>query len=133
MNSAYSGQVNFIVGLRGADMRTIIAGSRTAKGYNDLLRAIDCVSWKPTIVLSGTAKGADLLGERWAKENNVPIERFPADWDRHGKSAGFIRNIEMAKSAEALICLWDGQSKGTKHMINEASKRGLVIYVWRID
>lgn len=114
-------------------MRTIIAGSRTAKGYNDLLRAIDCVSWIPTVVLSGTARGADMLGERWAKENGVPIERYPAKWDQYGKSAGYKRNVEMALKAEALIALWDGKSKGTEHMIDIATEYGLVIYVWRID
>jgi hypothetical protein len=72
------------------------------------------------------------MGERWAKENNLPIERYPADWDNHGKSAGYRRNAEMAENAEALLALWDFKSRGTKHMIDLALKAGLVIYVRRV-
>lgn len=114
-------------------MRTIIAGSRTATKYPDLLRAMDCVLWRPTVILSGMAKGADLLGEQWAKENNIPVERYPADWEKHGKVAGYVRNAEMSGKAEALIALWDGNSKGTKHMIDLATKQGLKVFVWKTE
>ncbi len=117
-------------------MRTIIAGSRTETGYNDLLRAIDSVDWKPTVVLSGGALGADRLGERWARANGVTLEKYPvsrADWEELGKRAGYVRNEKMAQNAEALIALWDGESKGTNHMIDIASKEGLVVFVWRTD
>ncbi len=63
----------------------------------------------------------------------MPIERYPADWDKHGKPAGYIRNAEMADKAEALLALWDGQSRGTLHMINLAKKKGLLVYVWNLE
>lgn len=111
-------------------MRTIIAGSRDGFDYDDLLHAVEMCPWEITTVVSGTARGVDRLGERWAKEHNVPLECYPANWDEHGRSAGYIRNDQMARKAEALIALWDGYSKGTKHMINLAHKHGLQVYVF---
>lgn len=110
-------------------MRTIIAGSREGPTRHHLMEAIASCGWKPTVVLSGTARGADRLGEEWAVNNNIRIERFPANWDRYGKSAGYRRNEQMANNAEALIALWDGKSKGTKHMIDIAQQKGLRVHV----
>lgn len=109
-------------------MRTIIAGSRNCTDMNELVCAISSCAWAPTVVISGTARGADRLGEEWAQEHNVPCERFPADWNTHGKSAGYKRNEQMANNADALIALWDGSSKGTKHMIDIARRNGLRIH-----
>ncbi len=113
-------------------MRTIIAGSRTATSYNDLLAAINVIPWKPTEIISGAARGADMLGERWARENSIPLRRMPANWEKHGKRAGYLRNSEMAEKADALLALWDGKSRGTAHMIDIATRNGLVVSVWRI-
>jgi len=110
-------------------MKTIISGSRDIECYDELLRAIECVDWKPTLVISGCARGADRLGERWAKENNVPVLKMPADWLSYGRAAGYCRNIAMADQADALIALWDCKSPGTEHMIEVAERRGLRIFV----
>ena len=110
-------------------MRTIIAGSRVGPRKEDLDLAMTLCGWTPTIIISGGARGADTLGEYWATQHGVPIERFPADWEKHGKSAGFIRNREMAHHAEALIALWDGRSRGTRNMIDVANFRNLKVYV----
>jgi len=123
-------------------MKLIIAGSRSlsvspetiSKYVNELL----CEMKKEhlfeqdisvTEVVSGTARGIDLSGEEWAKEQNIPITRFPAKWELFGKSAGYKRNTEMAEYADALLAIYDGTSKGTKHMINLAEKKGLKIVV----
>ena len=115
-------------------MRTIIAGSREAF-ENDTLAGIDSCPWKAQInlVVSGTARGADYWGERWAEENKIPIKRYYPDWNRHGKSAGPIRNQEMAENADALICIWDGKSKGSKNMIETAEKQGIKIHLHMIN
>ena len=113
-------------------MRTIIAGSRTATSYDDLLAAIAVISWRPTEVISGSARGADVLGEQWARENNIPLRRMPANWSNDGLRAGYIRNIAMAEHAEALLALWNGNSPGTRHMIDIAARKGLLVSVWRI-
>jgi len=97
--------------------KLIIAGSRTFNDY-DLLKTNLSNLNSITEIVSGTAKGADLLGERFAVENNIPIKKFPANWSKFGKSAGFLRNKEMAEYADTLIVFWDGKSKGTKHMID---------------
>ena len=110
-------------------MRTIIAGSRSITDPAWLDRALAKCGWTPTVVLSGTAPGADRLGERWANYNYVPIERYPADWNTHGKAAGYRRNTQMAEKAEALIALWDNVSPGTQHMIAIATRLGLRLHV----
>ena len=79
-------------------------------------------------IVSGGARGADKLGEIWAG-NDTPVTPFPADWDLHGKAAGYIRNKEMAEYADVLVAFWDGKSKGTKHMIDLALAGGLLVKV----
>lgn len=114
-------------------MRIIIAGSRNCQNYNELLKAIAASGFKPNVVISGTARGIDRMAERWAIRHNISVERYPANWEKFGKSAGYIRNAQMIKKAEALIALWDGKSKGTENIINLARKAGLVVYVWKIS
>ena len=75
--------------------------------------------------VSGEARGADSLGKRLAYENEWEVLSFPADWDKYGKTAGYKRNDEMARNADALIAFWDGKSRGTKHMIDLAKKYDL--------
>lgn len=114
-------------------MKLIIAGGRDFEDHN-----IAMASWTSlnldldphqhiTEIVSGGANGADLIGEQLATHFNIPCERFPADWDKHGKSAGYIRNEEMAKYGDYLLAFWDGHSKGTKHMIDCAEKEGLPV------
>lgn len=110
-------------------MKTIIAGTRDICDYEALCQAILFSNFDITEVVSGKARGVDTLGERFAKEFELPIKEFPADWNKYGKSAGPIRNKEMASYAEACICVWDGKSKGTKNMIQLAEKYNLKLYV----
>ena len=110
-------------------MRTIIAGSRDL-GYSDVLDAIRECGWKITVVLSGTARGVDQHGELWADRNKIAIEDYPAAWSTWGKSAGYRRNEQMARNAQALLAVWDGKSPGTKHMIDIATRLGLKVFVW---
>jgi hypothetical protein len=111
-------------------MRLIIAGSRDIVDYQILVIAMEKYKLSPDVIISGTARGTDKLGERWAKEHNIPVEKYPADWDTYGKSAGYRRNAEMANAADALLALWDGKSKGTKHMIDLAKKKSLKIFIY---
>ena len=115
-------------------LRVIIAGSRDFNNYELLYNKCENILYniKSVEIVSGGAKGADSLGEKYAKEKGYKIKQFTADWNSLGKSAGYIRNKEMAEYADALIAFWDGESKGTKHMINLANKNKLkvrVIYV----
>ena len=113
-------------------LRVIIAGGRTFADYALLKQKADAmlINHAPNIVIiSGTAGGADKLGERYAKENNYVLKKFPADWSLYGTSAGYKRNQQMAEHADALIAFWDGESKGTKHMIDIATAKGLKVRV----
>lgn len=113
-------------------MKTIIAGSRTITDYRILLEALTECGWEVSEVVSGAARGADRLGEQFAKEFGLPLHLYPADWDRYGKRAGYMRNQQMAENAEALIALWDGVSKGTVDMINRAVDADLQVYIKKV-
>lgn len=113
-------------------LKVIIAGSRTIEDYSLVCRAIEKSGFQVKEVVSGTARGVDRLGEKWAAFNKIPVKSFPADWDKHGKAAGPIRNRQMAEYADALVCLWDGKSKGSKHMIDIANELGLAVYIMEI-
>ena len=98
-------------------MRTIIAGGRNITDQQWVDLAVQQSKFEITEVVSGTARGADTLGEEWAARNNVPVKRFPAEWDRLGKKAGFVRNHKMVTYADALILVWDGHSSGSGHTL----------------
>lgn len=85
-----------------------------------------------TEIVSGGAYGVDRMGERYAEINGLRVRRFLPDWERYGKAAGAMRNMEMARYADALIAVWDGESTGTKHMIRMARDKGLKMYVHNI-
>lgn len=113
-------------------LKVIIAGSRDFNDYELLKTKVDNIlsQKKKThkiYILSGKARGADSLGERYAAEHSLEVLSFPADWDTFGKRAGVKRNAEMANEADALIAFWDGESHGTKHMIDIATKKGLLV------
>ena len=114
----------------------IIAGGRYFSNY-ELLRAFVDVKLsriakeKQIEIVSGGATGADALGERYAKEKGYLLRRFPADWKQYGRAAGVRRNKEMAQNADALIAFWNGESRGTKNMIEEARAAGLLVAVKR--
>jgi len=110
-------------------MITIIAGPRSITDSQVLATAIERCPWKITEVVSGAAKGVDRLGEAYARGYWKPLHRFAADWKKHGKAAGPIRNKQMADVGEALLAVWDGKSKGTKNMIDVAKNQGLLVYV----
>jgi hypothetical protein len=114
-------------------MKVIIAGSRDFRNYDLLKQKCDEILFgkNEVEIVSGTARGADKMGEFYASEREYPVKLFPADWNQYGKSAGYIRNKQMAEYANMLICFWDGQSKGTQHMINLAKDLGLEVHTIR--
>lgn len=118
--------------------RIIIAGGRNFNDYNLLKEKVDNIisdkrKTHQIYIVSGKARGADSLGEKYANENGLNIMEFPADWDKHGRSAGYKRNLEMAENADALIAFWDGESRGTKHMIDIAKEKNLLTRIIRYD
>ena len=116
-------------------MKVIIAGCRTLarSQYKEVERAMEDAALekgiKPTLIISGKAAGADALGELWADRHNIPVQGHPPDWAAHGRAAGPIRNAQMADEADALVAIWDGQSRGTRNMIQTAQKKGLTVHI----
>ena len=117
-------------------LRLIVAGSRNFEDYQLLESSLDEFIELHSlgdpdpgvIIISGLAKGADLLGVQYAKKRGYQVEEFPANW-KLGRSAGPKRNLEMAKSANACIVFWDGVSKGTANMIELAKRHQLKLLV----
>ena len=111
-------------------MKLAIIGSRDFNDYPLLVDSINSlVEESITMIVSGGAKGADSLGEKYANENNIPIKIFKPDWKKHGRAAGFIRNVDIVKESDTVIAFWDGKSRGTENSINHARKmdKGLLI------
>jgi hypothetical protein len=100
--------------------KAIVAGGRGFSDFDLLCDKLDFYfSEIPDAIeiVCGGARGADALGDLYAKNNALDVTYFPANWDKHGKQAGILRNIEMGEYADALVAFWDGKSSGTKHMI----------------
>jgi hypothetical protein len=119
--------------------RVIVAGGRAFNDYALMRRELDAffseMGARP-IIVSGGAKGADMLGERYAKEHGLFVIQVPVPyhlWDSLGRGAGYTRNNIMADIATHLAAFWDGQSRGTKHMIDIARARGLKARVVRYE
>ena len=113
--------------------RVIIAGGRDFKNYNLLEEKCDRLLSQrekdDIVIISGGAIGVDTLGLKYADKRGYKTRVFIPNWHEHGKSAGFIRNTEMSENADALIAFWDNKSHGTKHMIDTAKKKGLIVRV----
>ena len=120
---------------KGKKMDLIIAGGRYFNDYKLLSWKVEKLCGGKTIskIISGGARGADSLGEKYAVEKGIPIERFIPDWDGDGKKAGMLRNLDMADCATHLIAFWDGKSKGTLHMIKEMKRLGKPVRVVKYE
>ena len=114
--------------------RVVVAGSRDFNDYDRLSTELDKLLADKTnvTIISGTANGADKMGEQYAQEHGLKIESFPAEWDKYSKSAGPIRNMQMVQTADAVIAFWDNQSPGTRHIIDYARKSDVPCKVIRI-
>lgn len=110
----------------GKPIRVVIAGSRNYTDYSSASKFIcenlSAYEKKSLIIVSGGCRGADSLGERFAAENGISVEKYPAEWKKYGKGAGLVRNMKMAEICDFAICFWDGKSKGTFSMIDYCRK-----------
>jgi hypothetical protein len=114
--------------------KIIIAGGRLFDDYDFLEESVwHIMGDGKHVIVSGGAKGADTLGELFAKSHGLKVEHHPADWYKYGRGAGFKRNLEMARSADMLVAFWDGKSKGTRGMIMDAIHEGLELHVYRYN
>ena len=121
-------------------MKVIIAGGRDftnvtvmATTLNNLQDVDHVIEIEKLTLICGMARGADLTAYKLFSEAGLPIKMYPADWDQYGKSAGYIRNNKMADVADMLIAFWDGESRGTAHMIATARKLKLNVLVFNYE
>lgn len=112
-------------------IKVIVCGGRDFKDYALLIEKLDFFlqSYEKVEIVSGMAKGADSLALRYAAANNFPTRKFPADWDTHGRSAGYKRNVQMSEYATHCVAFWNGTSKGTSHMIDLSKLMNLKLRV----
>lgn len=114
-------------------MKTAVAGTRKFKDYEFLRQVLDDCPWEITEIVCGMCEGVDMLGKRYAEEKGIPVSEFHARWDIYDRAAGPIRNAAMAEYADALICIWDGSSSGSKNMIEEAQARDLKVLIKHVN
>jgi len=114
-------------------MQLIIAGSRSFHDDQRLCQTLAPERHRITQVLTGGARGADQLGYRWAWKHQVTHQRFRADWERCGTSAGVRRNSQMAQACAMLLAFWDGRSAGTRHLIGCMQQLGKPVVVIQFD
>ena len=109
-------------------MKLAVVGSRAFKNYHQLKHVIDQIcteQFSISEIISGGAKGADSLAERYVNDNqNIKLTVFHPDWTKHGRAAGVIRNTSIVKSCDILLAFWDGKSRGTKDSIAKAEQFG---------
>ena len=109
------------------NFRVVVAGSRNFNNYARLSAELDkyLAEKKNITIISGTARGADRMGEKYAAERGLKLEQFPAEWGLYHKGAGPIRNMQMVKAADAVVAFWDNQSSGTKNIIDCARQENI--------
>jgi hypothetical protein len=114
-------------------MRTIITVGKQKTDAETVAAAVKGAGWSVTRVLCGESARFDPAVGPWADQNNIPFERYPANWGTNGLSAGSIRSREMVDNADALIAIWNGKSKATRTLISMATQRGLKVHLVLTD
>ena len=119
-------------------MKLAVIGGRDFNDFSLLNEIIwscfgtDFEPYHATTIISGGAKGADFLAKRWAmiaRPEGIKYLEFPADWDKYGKSAGFIRNQQIIDACDILLAFWDGKSHGTQNTIAKAKKAEIPTFI----
>lgn len=110
------------------ERRLLVCGSRGITDKDWIFSQIESywyehlACYSDLIMIEGAARGVDLIAKAYAVENNWKVEEYPADWEKHGRGAGYIRNDIMVKAADEVLILWDGESRGTKNDIDLCKK-----------
>lgn len=116
--------------------KVLIAGSRGFKDYVKFKHYVDkflqSFDWSEMMIIEGGALGTDRMAWSYAKEKGIAVQTVKADWDKEGKRAGMIRNRQMGEMATHAIIFWDGESKGTKNMIDVCEELGVKLRKVRI-
>lgn len=112
-------------------MKTAIIGSRSIQDYNYLENILKSLDFKITEIISGGAKGVDTLAEIYSFSNSIPITKILPEWNKYGRGAGLVRNMNIIKESDIVVALWDGKSKGTLDSINKARKLDKKVFIFK--
>lgn len=106
-------------------MKLLVCGSRDFDNYAEFERLLaeHLASFPAKLIISGGARGADRFAEWYCRDHKIENKIMPADWKGRGRSAGFIRNLEMLAEADMVVAFWDGKSRGTEHTIIQAQRQ----------
>ena len=112
-------------------MKVAVVGSRNFNDRKRLNKVLNKIHKNEniTVIVSGGAKGADILAEKWAVKNNIQTEIYLPDYEKYNRLAPLIRNTDIVNSCDMLLAFWDGESRGTKDSINKAEKFGREIRI----
>lgn len=113
--------------------KIIIAGGRDFTNYDAVCKALDSLLPRfddEVVIISGGAKGGDVLGERYAREHGLAVIVYSAVWDKYGPKSGPSRNEQMGAITDHLVAFWDGQSKGTEFLINFMKQLGRPVHIF---
>jgi hypothetical protein len=108
-------------------MKIAVVGSRGFNDFEKLEKELN--KYEIDEIISGGAKGADALSEKYAKKHNIPIKIFKPDWRKYKRGAGLVRNKQIVENADVVIAFWDGASKGTKFTIDYAKKPNKMVVI----
>lgn len=103
-------------------MKVLVCGSRHFNNPNLMKEVLD--KYQIDEIIEGEARGADTLALLYGLKTNIPVRRYPADWNKHGKAAGPIRNSQMLKEGkpDLVVAFLYNDSRGTKNMVEQAKK-----------
>lgn len=106
-------------------MRVAIIGSRDCPSIDIAAHLPE----RPSMIVSGGARGADTYAREYAERNDIPLLEFLPDYGKHGRRAPLLRNIQIVENCDCLIAFWDGASRGTKFTLDYAAKRGIPTHI----
>jgi len=117
--------------------RLAVVGSRDFDDFELFVKIMDRLRLVKVIdvIISGGAKGVDSMARHYSEVNGIDFEEYLSDWDKHGRSAGFIRNQTIWDNSTSGIAIWDGISKGTAHSfeISKKQNKPLIIFNYNLN
>lgn len=108
-------------------MRILVCGGRTFANWEKGYWALAQFCSSARMIIHGCAQGADRMADQWARENNIDVMKFPAEWKKYGKNAGPVRNQAMLTEGKPDFVLALPGRRGTRNMVDQARASGVIV------